>query len=93
MLCYKSGHLYPLKNDARQMFEITFGQWEANVKQISKLGLAQSEYASPLELSLIADVPMGRLITTPTYATKDGLPKKLLLRQFSQATKVGRWQI
>lgn len=65
------------KEDAAVMFEMTFIEWKRNVLAAEQAGFAKSDSLRPLELTMIADVPNGRIITTPSYKSEDTLPWKL----------------
>ena len=65
------------KEDAAMMFGMTFIQWRQNVLAAEQAGFAQSDSLRPLELTMIADVPNGRVITTPSYKSEDAFPWKI----------------
>lgn len=67
------------KDDAKQMFELSFNEWKQNVEYITSLGMAEAQIESPLEITLIADVPNGRVLTTPSYESENSTPSRLFV--------------
>lgn len=65
------------KDDARRVFDLSFQEWKANVMILSEHGVAQYDTLSPLEYTLIVDVPFGRVVTTPTYSSENSKPSKI----------------
>lgn len=65
------------KEDAAAMFDMTFIQWRQNVLAAERAGVVRSDSLRPLELTMIADVPHGRVITTPSYKSEDTFPWKI----------------
>jgi len=65
------------KEDAFSLFNMTFQEWKFNVEQLSKMGVAIYDTQAPLEYTLIADVPFGRVITTPSFPDEMSKPMKL----------------
>lgn len=65
------------KSDARLLFNQSFKEWRRNVEQLQTAGVARYDSIAPLEYSLIANTPFGRLITTPTFPSAESKPSKL----------------
>ena len=67
------------KQDAAAMFRLSFQEWKQNVLAAEAAGFAKYDSMAPLEVTMIADVPFGRVITTPGYRDGDSLLKAHLL--------------
>lgn len=67
------------KQDAAAMFSLSFQEWEQNVLAAEAAGFAKYDSMAPLEVTMIADVPFGRVITTPGYRDAESLPWKLMV--------------
>lgn len=67
------------KQDAAAMFRLSFQEWKQNVLAAEAAGFAKYDSMAPLEVTMIADVPFGRVITTPGYRDADSRPWKLLV--------------
>ena len=67
------------KQDAATMFSLSFQEWEQNVLAAEAAGFAKYDSMAPLEVTMIADVPFGRIITTPGYRDAGSLPWKLMV--------------
>ncbi|MDC1384012.1 hypothetical protein N8500_11125, partial [Candidatus Puniceispirillum sp.] len=65
------------KEDAEAMFNLSFSKWKQNVLAVQEAGLAKYDSLAPLEVTMIADVPFGRVVTTPSYKSAKLLPWKL----------------
>ena len=67
------------KQDAATMFSLSFQEWEQSVLAADAAGFAKYDSMAPLEVTMIADVPFGRIITTPGYRDAGSLPWKLMV--------------
>lgn len=67
------------KEDADVMFSLSFEEWKQNVLAAEAAGFAKYDSLHPLEVTMIADVPFGRLITTPGYKDAKTRPWKLIV--------------
>jgi len=67
------------KEDADAMFSLSFEEWKQNVLAAEAAGIAKYDSLYPLEVTMIADVPFGRLITTPGYKDAKTRPWKLIV--------------
>ena len=65
------------KSDAATLFEMKFTEWKSNVINLSNSGAARYDSLNELEYTLIMDVPLGRVVTTPSFRTEDSKPWKL----------------
>ena len=65
------------KEDAEAMFSLSFSEWKQNVLAAKKAGFAKYDSLAPLEVTMIADAPFGRVVTTPSYKSAKSLPWKL----------------
>lgn len=67
------------KEDADAMFSLSFQKWKLNTLAAEAAGFVKYDSLHPLEVTMIADVPFGRVITTPAYKDAKTRPWKLIV--------------
>ena len=65
------------KRDMAAMFDLSLEEWKQNVIAMSTAGIASYDSLPPYEYTLIAEAPMGRVVTTPSFNSANEAPWKI----------------
>jgi len=65
------------KRDMAAMFNLSLNEWKQNVIALSNSGIASYDSLPPYEYTLIAEAPLGRVVTTPSFNSANEAPWKI----------------